>query len=314
MAVETLNDVELVKKFEDDCFIRGLSVHTIESYASILHLFTSWLHNYGYSLLSVDRDILIKYISYLRKNEIHQKTIENRFSAFSSFYDYLVFGNFLEKNIVMDIRKRYLKPYKDNDGGSGIRKLVSIQEMSSFINSILDIRDKAIALLFAKTGIRRRELVTLDLDDVNWEDMSITLKPTHKRSNRVVFFDYECALVLQQWLTKRSLVADPENKALFVSYIDKKARLNRNGIGYMFVRWAELAGLHDAQSKKVEDHFTPQCCRHFFTTMLRRAGMPREFIMELRGDKRKDAMDIYDHIDKEELRKSYLAHIPQFGI
>jgi len=47
---------------------------------------------------------------------------------------------------------------------------------------------------------------------------------------------------------------------------------------------------------------------------LRRAGMPREFIQELRGDIRREAIDIYDHIDKKELKESYMAHIPQLGI
>jgi integrase/recombinase XerD len=42
--------------------------------------------------------------------------------------------------------------------------------------------------------------------------------------------------------------------------------------------------------------------------------MPREFIKVLRGDKRKDTIGIYDHIDREELRKAYLACIPQLGI
>ena len=42
--------------------------------------------------------------------------------------------------------------------------------------------------------------------------------------------------------------------------------------------------------------------------------MPREHVQELRGDARMEAMDIYYHIDEEELRKSYLAHIPQLGL
>ena len=42
--------------------------------------------------------------------------------------------------------------------------------------------------------------------------------------------------------------------------------------------------------------------------------MPREFIQELRGDVRREAIDIYDHIDKKELKESYMAHIPQLGI
>lgn len=312
--MENLSDDKVIKMFKDDCHVRGLSEHTIESYISTLNLFSKWLRRDGCSLLEIDKNVLKNYISYLRHNEIHQKTIENRFSTFSSLYDFAVFEDLVKQNIVKDIRKRYLKLYKENDGNSGQRKIVSIEDMSRFINSILDIRDKAIALLFAKTGIRRRELVSIDLDDINWDDMSITLKPTHKRSNRVVFFDYECALILRKWSEKRRHIAGPGNRALFVSYIDRKARLNRNGVGYIFVKWAELAGLHDSSSKSMEDHFTPHCCRHWNTTVLRRAGMPREFIQELRGDKRRDAIDIYDHIDMEELRKSYLAHMPLLGI
>jgi integrase/recombinase XerD len=144
--------------------------------------------------------------------------------------------------------------------------------------------------------------------------MSIVLKPTHKRSNRTVFFDYECALVLNQWLQKREHLADPENKALFVSYKNRKKRLNRNGVAYMFVRWAKLAGLHNPKSDRIEDQFTLHCCRHWYTTHLRRAGMPREYIKWLRGDAISDAMDIYYHIDPEDVRKSYLAHVPKLGI
>jgi integrase/recombinase XerD len=42
--------------------------------------------------------------------------------------------------------------------------------------------------------------------------------------------------------------------------------------------------------------------------------MRREFIQELRGDSRKEAIDIYDHIDLKELKEAYLAAIPQLGI
>jgi hypothetical protein len=41
--------------------------------------------------------------------------------------------------------------------------------------------------------------------------------------------------------------------------------------------------------------------------------MPREFIRDLQGNVRKEAIDIYDRIDKYELRKSYLSHVPQLG-
>jgi site-specific recombinase XerD len=55
-------------------------------------------------------------------------------------------------------------------------------------------------------------------------------------------------------------------------------------------------------------------CSHWFVTHLLRAGMSRDFVKELRGDTRGEAIDIYNHIDKKDLRESYLAHIPQLGI
>ena len=42
--------------------------------------------------------------------------------------------------------------------------------------------------------------------------------------------------------------------------------------------------------------------------------MNREFLKELRGDSRREAVDIYDHIDPKELRRAYLAAIPRLGI
>lgn len=311
--MENINNETLIKKFEDDCRVRNLSQHTIESYISTLNLFRKYLKKTNKNLINIDRDILRNYISYLLKNNIDYKTIANRFSTFSSFYDYLLYEKLADKNMILDVRKRYLRRYKKNNNNGNKRKLVTVEEMSHFINQIFDIRTKAIAILFAKTGIRLRELIAINIDDINWDNLSIRLKPTHKRSNLKVFFDYECLTVLKRWLKKRTNIADRKCKALFVSY-NSGGRLERHAIYETFTSIAEKSGLHNPLSKSMEDHFTPHCCRHWFTTHLRRNGMTREFIKELRGDKRTDSMDTYYHIDTEELRKSYLACIPQLGI
>jgi len=39
-----------------------------------------------------------------------------------------------------------------------------------------------------------------------------------------------------------------------------------------------------------------------------------EFIQELRCDVWREAINICDHIDKEELRKSYLVNVPRLGV
>ena len=314
MEMERVDDKQLIEDFLRDCKTRRMSLHTIESYHSSLNLLYRFISERGYGFLNLDRRICTDYIDYLNEEGMSFSTMKNRFSTFNSFYDFLKYIGKVKDNIVKDVCKRYLTKYKENNVGR--RKIISVEDMARFINMIPDIRDKAIVLLFAKTGIRRRELISIDIDDINWEDMSITLKPTNKRSNRVVYFDYETRGVLKRWIRKREMISDPGNRALFTSYINRKRRLNRNGVGYIFVKWAVVAGLHDPCSDRVEDHFTPHCCRHWFTTFLSNGGegMSREFIKELRGDVNRDAMDFYNHIDHEKLRRSYLVHIPQLGI
>lgn len=183
--------------------------------------------------------------------------------------------------------------------------------MSMLINSILNTRDKAIVLLLVKTGIRRGELIALNVSDVDWQNQCLTLGHFKKRSNRWVFFDDETRRILVQWLKIREGMS-PTSDALFLN--ERGGRLQRNELHSLVTKYASKVGLHDPSSKIAKDHFNVYSCRHWFTTWLRRSGMDRDAIMILRGDRRKQSMSVYDHFSKEELRKAYLAHIPQLGI
>jgi len=303
---------KLVEGFCDDCRLRNMTVESVRRYKSCLSIFGDFLGGRGVSIREVDKWVLKEFLQYVRfDRHVKEKTVENYFSAISAFYDYLIFEELLQMNPVSPFRKRFLRSYKDDINDPG-RKLLTVEEMSMLVNSILDPRDKAIAVLFAKTGIRRNELLTSDIDDINWVEYSITLKHTPKRSNTVVFFDDECAIVLKRWLKVREKLNPPTN-ALFVSYQSLK-RLDRNGLYTAIVKYATNIGFNNPNSTKLEDHFSPHCFRHWFTTWLRRNGMPREFVKELRGDRRKEAMDVYDHIDRDELRRAYLACVPKLGI
>jgi len=303
---------KLIEGFQVDCRIRGMAPGSIPRYLSVIKIFCEYLNVHEINLIDVDRDVLRGFLEYLRlERGVSHKPLENYFTVLSSLYEYLAYAGFVEKNPVLPVRKRYLKRYKENDEGQ-MRKLISVEEMAALINSTMDSRDKAIITLLAKTGIRRNELVSLDVEDIDWVDQKIRLKPAHKRTNRIIFFDDETAVVLHRWLRARKARKGCDSPALFIS--DWGTRINRNGVYQVVTEAAKRVGLHNPSSDQMEDHFSPHCCRHWFTTHLRRAGMSREFIQELRGDVRREAIDIYDHIDKKELRESYLAHMPQLGI
>ncbi|MEM3648842.1 MAG: tyrosine-type recombinase/integrase [Thermoproteota archaeon] len=303
---------EVLEQFILDCKLRGLSEKTMIGYKSCISTFIDFLSRKGLSIEDVDNQVLKEFLGYLKfERRIKHKTVKEYFSALSALYDYLAFDGKVKSNIILPFRKRYLRQYKD-DFEDPQRKLLSVEEMARLVNSIMDPRDKAMAVLLAKTGVRRGELIRLDVDDINWDNYSIMLKPTPKRSNRIVFFDEECAIVLRRWLRVREKF-NPKTKALFVSY-NTLDRISRNGVWNVIVKYAIKLGFHRPDSPRLEDHFGPHCFRHWFTTWLLRNGMPREYVKELRGDKRREAIDIYHHIDGEELRRAYLACIPKLGI
>jgi len=119
----------------------------------------------------------------------------------------------------------------------------------------------------------------LDFVDLDINKMTIKLKKTAKRTNRLVYFDEETAYVLRRWLKQReNRNKDKNHPALFISkYGD---RLDLYPIDDLFRKYAKRAGLY--KGTEIEDKITPHCARHWFTTELLEAGMSFEHVQHLR--------------------------------
>jgi integrase/recombinase XerD len=306
---ENSNAYDLVKRFHEDCDLRGM-VSTMD-YIYRAREYCAFLEARGKNPLTADRDDLRAFLARLKERGLRFKTIDRIYSCLSAFYEFLIVEGLVEYNPILPFRKYYLRRYK-SDSDSEIRKLIGVEDASRLVNSILDSRDKCILVLLFKTGMRVGELASLDVGDVDLEGGEVTLKHKKKRSNRVLYLDNEATAVLQRWLAARRNRRGSEGPALFISRTG--TRMTKRSIEKLTGQHAERVGLHNPESGRLEDRFTPHCCRHWFVTHLLRAGMPRDFVKELRGDTRGEAIDIYNHIDKKELRESYLAHIPQLGI
>ena len=302
-----------IKDFLEDCMSRGLTKQTTANYKSNIATFLKCVGN----PLNVDTSILCKFLDYLKEMEykrgrvikkgVHPKTINAYFSAISTYYDYLVFIRQLDINPVLQFTRLYLSRIKHQYNGDNSRQLISIEQMRQLVSLDMPTLDRAILMILAKTGVRRGELIAMDREDLNLEKKEIILKPKAKRTNRLVFFDDETALVLGTYLEWRD--EKTKSKALFVSSYSSE-RINRNRVNEIVARHGSALGLHDPEGN-LNTKLTPHCFRHWFTTHLRRSGLPIEFIQELRGDRRNNVIDIYDHIDLSELKNRYLECIPK---
>lgn len=315
-GISTKN-ISLIKEYLDDAEVIGLAKRTIENYRSCIKAFAIFL---GKDLVDIDITDLKRFKIYLEKKKgnrfgepLKSNSVNRYFSSIQSLLEFLEYEEYIDSNPMSSFRKRYLRDYRrKKSDGKWKRQLISVEQMSMLVNSIMQPRDKAVVLVLAKTGVRRKELINMDVDDIDWVEQSIQLKPTPKRSNLTVFFDDETSRTLKRWMISRENWNNKKVKALFLN--ERGGRLNRNGIYELVTKHAERVGLHNPNSRRLKDRFTPHCTRHWFSTHLRRRGMPREHRMELRGDSRSQGIDHYEPIDQLELKESYLAHIPQLGV
>jgi integrase/recombinase XerD len=304
---------DLVRDFESDFMSRGRTRQTALTYSIVLRQFERFLadkHGSSVPLQAVVRRDLVDYLTSLRNRQLTYGSLQRHFIVLSVFYQHLIDEGILSESHVPFVRRKYLKVYK-NGGETAIRRLLTVLEVKKLLASIINIRDQLIILMLAKTGIREKELVALDISSIDLEHDIITLKPTPKRSNRTVFIDPELKTLLKTYLKYNRSDARPDDPLFLSRY---GTRLTGQAVLAMVKMQAARIQLHNPEIADPTKHIGVHNFRHFFTTVMWRngTGLPREYIKWLRGDKlRKEAMDIYLHMDQEDIRRRYLEVVPQ---
>lgn len=122
------------------------------------------------------------------------------------------------------------------------------------------IRDLAIVSLFLGTGIRVSELVGLDLDDINFDDLSFVV--TRKGGARVIlYFSDEIAGYLYDYYSIRAADTSLKNEpALFLSL--QKRRITTRAVENIIKKYSKIA--------TPLKHITPHKLRSTFGTQLYR--------------------------------------------
>ena len=308
-----MSNLEDIEDFLTDCRTQGLQEGTIDMYRKKMAVIDRVLKK---NMRELDNEDLKQLLQHLQDERgIGNSTISDYFKVLSSFFNYLEYEELVVKNIVPNFRRRYLRQRMKNQDSNGDskRQLITVEQMRNLVNSIIDPRDRAIIVLLAKTGVRVSELENVEMDDINLSKRTIKLKNNGKRSNKDVLFDVEAESVLRRWIKARETM-NYDGDALFISYdVGETKPLSSRGIRDAVTKYARRLGIHK-EGGRIDEKFTPHCCRHWFTTHLRRKKMPREYIKYLRGDSLSETMDIYNRIDFEELKESYDRCIPRLLI
>lgn len=217
----------MLAAYREDLLAQALHPDTARVYCQRVEHFLAFLAEA--TVESVSQDTLKAFLAALRKRGIEANTVMKYFVAVGSLFVYLEGEGHVKANPVPTFRRRYLKALKREAGKSeiAVRQLISVDEMRTLVHSVPDARDRAVLVLLAKTGVRGGELLSMDVEDIDWKDQSVRLKKKRKRTNRVVFFDDEAARTIKRWLILRKARGGAERGPLFIGpqgrRLDRKA-------------------------------------------------------------------------------------------
>ena len=209
-----------------------------------------------------------------------------KLSAIKSFYKYLtVRTKQLQENPVADLEypklRKSLPKYLTMSQASALLQAVSGQNAK---------RDYAILMLFLNCGIRRSELVGLNLSDV-YEDRIRVFGKGNKE--RFVYFGNACRKAIDSYLAERNKVVLTDNRALFGSRNGN--RISVTAVHRLVDKALLKAGLDTTQ-------FSAHKLRHTAATMMLSGGVDVKTVQEVLGHENLNTTQIYTHIENTELK------------
>ena len=209
-----------------------------------------------------------------------------KLSAIKSFYKYLtVRTKQLNDNPVAEMEYPKLR--------KSLPKYLTIEQSAALLRSVSgpnEKRDYAILMLFLNCGIRRSELVGLNLTDV-YEDRIRVVGKGNKE--RFVYFGTPCRKAIDAYLVERNKKVLTDNRALFGSRDNH--RISVTAVHRLVKKALLQAGLDSTQ-------FSAHKLRHTAATMMLSGGVDVKTVQEVLGHENLNTTQIYTHIENTELK------------
>ena len=247
---------------------------------------------------SVTTADVFDFLSYLAKDRVRDPDAKapeygispasraRKLSALKSFYKYLTTRTKqLQDNPVADLEypklRKSLPKYLTLEQSSALLKAVSGQNQE---------RDYAILMIFLNCGIRRSELVGLNITDVYEDRLRVVGKGNKER---FVYFGAACRKALDAYLPIRNKQVLTDNRALFGSRNGN--RISTDAVHALVKKALLKAGLDATQ-------FSAHKLRHTAATMMLSGGVDVKTVQEVLGHENLNTTQIYTHIENTELK------------
>lgn len=280
---------------------RKYSSHTVTAYKRDLEsffLFASKEFDYT-EITSVNYSIIRSWIVKLVDSGISNKSINRKISSLRTYYKFLLKIEEIEvsplaKHKVLKTSKKLQVPFSEKE----IEKVIQLLEAEEGFEGL---RNKLIIELFYSTGMRRGELVNLQLNDVSLSNK--TIKVLGKRNKeRVIPLLSSVVKSIEKYLTDRSKL-EPIKDASYLFLTSKGIKIYENLV------YRVVNSYFGTASEKVKK--SPHILRHSFATHLLNEGADIKAVKELLGHSSLASTQIYANNSIAKLKQVYRESHPR---
>ena len=286
--MNNLKFIEDYKKFIK--FEKRLSSASVKSYLRDINDLLELMINKNLENYSVE-DIR-KNISVLHSKGLNGKSLSRMISSWRGFFNFLIHKHKFKKNPTLGIKAPKSEKL--------LPQTLSVDQTIKLINikdgSFLGIRDRAILELFYSSGLRLSELVDLKINNINFEDGTITVIGKGNKERIVPMGSY-ASKAIKKWLSLRKNLGHKvaDNPILFSKKDGQK--LTARAIQYRLKFWAIKQG--------IPENIHPHLMRHSFASHLLQSSQDLRAVQELLGHENISTTQIYTHLDFQHLSKIY---------
>lgn len=278
---------------------KGSTENTIEAYSNDLSQFSEWLIKKKYSLLDINEIKIENYIIDLGKRGYQESTISRKTASLKAFFKFLLKEGLYDRNLMGSIsRNNKKKLLPQSLSRSEINKIFNFLENSTFTNSK---RDRSVFEILYGCGLRVSELVSLNLYDINFENLTLKCVGKGGKQRQLPLND-KCLWSINDYIVnERNVIKNHsiKNDALILNY--KKQRITRQSI------WNSIKKV----SIELGIRIKPHTLRHTFATDLLKGGANIRQVQELLGHSSLSATQIYTQLDTEWIKKEYGSSHPR---
>lgn len=163
-------------------------------------------------------------------------------------------------------------------------------------------RDAALFAILLGSGLRRQEVVSLDLGDFDPSSGAIKVRGAKGGKDRTVYIPSSGIKAVSTWLQVRGVKAGPLFYPISKSHRVTRRRLTDQSVLYILQKRGQKAGV---------DSFSPHDCRRTFISSLLDAGVDLVTVSQLAGHANPMTTSKYDRRGEAAKRQAVeLLHIP----